>query len=234
MSRKFSHTVWILEDDPGCQFIYRECLDQKYELVIFESLEAFSNQIQKTRPDLLLVDLKLKDGNFLNYLRSDASHQIAQNDFIVISSSEDIEILRTCFEHGASDYLTKPFTRSELTVKIERLLSSSFHSESVQFDGLLLEPVKGLIKEGFKKEVQLTLKEMQLFSVLCQSKSTGITRDEVYRIVWKDLKISPKTFDVHLVHLRRKLAAFGVKVLYDPEEGYRLSREHRSTSHLSA
>ena len=65
---------------------------------------------------------------------------------------------------------------------------------------------------------------LQIFSLLFQAKGQPLSREEVKVKVWGDVNVSPKTFDVHLFHLRKKLRALGIEIRFNPLGGYFLSK----------
>jgi response regulator of citrate/malate metabolism len=66
--------------------------------------------VQSLRPDLLLLDLYLPDGNGLDLMRSLADLRLSpQPDFIVITAARDIDSVRRAMQLGAMYYLVKPF-----------------------------------------------------------------------------------------------------------------------------
>ncbi len=118
VSENASKKIWVLEDDPGCLFVYQDMLDQSYKTSYYDQLSSFSDALKNdsTRPDLIVADLTLKDGCFLNFLSSVEEKKLLNTPFIVVSASTDIDALRFCFDEGALDYLTKPFKKTEYIV----------------------------------------------------------------------------------------------------------------------
>ncbi len=105
--------LWVLEDDRGCQFVYEQTLDHRYQTRYFRSLQDFIQALKADgpKPALIIADLMLSDGNFLEFLTNSES-DILVIPFIIVSSVDDIDALRFCFKEGALDYLTKPFKKT--------------------------------------------------------------------------------------------------------------------------
>lgn len=207
-------TLWILEDDKGCRFVYEQTLDHRYKTIYFEHLDLFSEAIkevlngERERPSLIIADLMLNDGNFLTYLTS-AEEQISSLPFIVVSSIDDIDALRFCFKEGALDYLTKPFKKNELLVKIENVLAG-FRSPPTS-DG----PVDKTIVIDGVEITDLTAKQMQLLNLFMSSDDRTVTREDILDKIWSDTTVHPKTVDVHLYNLRRKIGGHGFIIRSD-------------------
>lgn len=209
-------TIWILEDDKGCQFVYEQTLDHRYDTRYFDRIDDFAvalkdvYQNDKTKlPKMIVADLMLSDGNFLTYL-TDSEKEIFDIPFIIVSSVDDIDALRFCFKEGALDYLTKPFKKNELLVKIENVLSGVNRPRPISEDGL----TKTLDLDG--QEVKgLTTKQMQLLSLFINSNDRSVTRHDILDKVWRDTSVHPKTVDVHLYNLRRKVHEYGYLIRSD-------------------
>lgn len=221
---KKTNVIWIVEDDPGAVFVYREVLEVRYIIVVFETLQAFREKIAEpgSGPDLIIADLRLGNENFLDVLHDEHDSRLLRFPFIIVSSLDDLDIFRTCFDDGALDYLTKPFTRNELIAKVERFLTEG-QKPLPQIEDAVLDPGTLTLKRGEKAFTHLTAKEVQLFCLLNRSKGMKVTRAQIQHEVWGDLHVTGKALDVHLFNLRRKLARLGISIKYTAEDGYSLS-----------
>jgi DNA-binding response OmpR family regulator len=222
-------TVWVVEDDPSAIFVYEDILKLRYQIRVFSELAPFIEAIKSKapRPDFLISDLRLGDESFLDFLTSVDSIDYLTCPFIIISNVDDLDILRLCFDEGAIDYLTKPFTKNELLVKIERLLKSKDSHTSGPIplgEGkIIFDPFNMSLKRFPNYTVYLTAKEMQLYSLInsATEKGDSISRNELIKELWGEVLVSSKSLDVHLYHLRKKLrvleiqlefGAFGYKI----------------------
>jgi DNA-binding response OmpR family regulator len=202
-------SLWLLEDDKGCQFVYEQTLDHRYTTRYFERLDDFVSALESTPkdelPQMIVADLMLGDGNFLNFLTNSKDSNILNIPFIIVSSIDDIDALRFCFKEGALDYLTKPFKKNELLVKIENVLSGGSRPRTVETGH------KSVNLDG--NDVQnLTAKQKQLLALFLESRDRSITRNDILEKVWGSTNVHPKTVDVHLYNLRRKLHSFGYMI----------------------
>ena len=203
--------IWILEDDKGCQFVYEQILKNNFETTYFENIKKFKESYKSkvedekdVKPDMIIADLMLNDGNFLNFLSNDFHGKLGHDvPFIVVSSDDDIESLRLCFKEGANDYITKPFKKNELLVKIETILKTRNRfgrtvRTQVEIDGVEIEG--------------LTTKQQKLLSLFLNNTERAATRDVIMEKVWGSTAVLPKTIDVHLYNLRRKLQPYGYMI----------------------
>lgn len=225
--------IWVIEDDTGLQFVYGEILGVRYDLEFFDTLAKFRERLKNRteNPDLMIVDLRLPDGSFLDLLVESESEHLLSMPFLIVSSVDDIDALRICFEEGAIDYISKPFGKSELLVKIERIfdrpkqhtappkVSTSSQRRSPEFR---LDPETLSVMMGTAQSTPLTSKEYQILSVLYAAPGNELPRDQIVERVWQKTKVTGKTLDVHLFNLRKKLAHIGVALVFQAPHSFRL------------
>jgi len=200
-------TVWVLEDDPLCNKIYDQVLSKEFNLVHMDTIAEFKEKITTKdieRPLIIIVDLILKDGNFLDFITYEKAI-LSKFDvpYIVVSGIDDIDILRFCFKEGTWDYLTKPFSKTELLAKIEIILRDSRKitkslKSSVVYNGLEIQ--------------NLTSKQSKLLNLFISSDDGVVNRDNIMTTVWGTTTVNPKTVDVHLYNLRRKIKDYGLVI----------------------
>ena len=216
--------LWIVEDDDALRDVYSEILSNLYQLTFFPTLGEFKTQSMKTKNacDLLIADLRLSDGNFLDFLSAPDAHLIVRSPFMVISSQDQLDTLRQCFNEGALDYLSKPFTAAELVVKVERLIGRTRpKKDGADSECIELDASKLRVKYG-TEAIRLTAKELQIFSLLHESQGSPVPRKRLQSEVWGEAKVSHKSLDVHIFHLRRKLGKLGLTIECDLSGGFRL------------
>lgn len=88
---KYSKSIWIVEDDPGSQFVYNEILGFRYRLQMFGNLQMFrdawKNEAQR-KPDLMIIDLHLPDDSFINFLQTDAGKEMTRSTPFIVGASD--------------------------------------------------------------------------------------------------------------------------------------------------
>ncbi len=205
--------IWILEDDKGCQFVYDQILKNDFTMTYFENIRKFQSHFEKyceeyteEAPVLIIADLMLNDGNFLSFLTNEFHGKLSASGipFIIVSSDDDIESLRLCFKEGANDYMTKPFKKNELLVKVETILRGR---KSIN------RAVRPQIAIDGQSITGLTSKQQKLLRLFIdENPERVIDRDLILDKVWGNTAVHPKTIDVHLYNLRRKLHPFGYMI----------------------
>jgi len=216
------HSLWIVEDDEGSCFVYDEVLSGDYELTFFNDLSSFENALIHADglPDLAIVDLQLPDGSFLSFIQrqTQAKDEKKLPPYIVVSSLDDVEALRTCYEKGALDYITKPFGRSVLTVKIYRLLSL----QGEELGGVRIDALQRTVRFSNSATSVMTSKEIQIMSLLSQAYDMTMSRNELVERIWGNLRVASKTLDVHLSNIRKKLTPLGADIRFVQPNAFKL------------
>lgn len=189
------------------QPIYHHIFEgDEFQLRFFKSFDEFRKayQSEKNHPDLIVADIMLEDGHFFKLLND--SDMTLNTPYMVISSSDDIETLRNAFEAGAIDYILKPFNQNEIRAKVERHLQNI--EERIQ------ETSKSL--EALNLDLGLfTNKEIKIIESFNMKEDKTLHRNEIVKIIWKNIAIHPNTLDVHIYNLRKKLKAYnyGIKAI---------------------
>lgn len=210
-------TLWIIEDDPGCRFVYSDVLATMYDLVFFDSLESFRQEwrdrLHEQTPRLLIADLRLVDGLFLDFLQDEASFSSVM-PFLVVSVLDDMAIFDQCRERGALDYLTKPFNRNELIFKV-RYNIEQHANKSANVNKLCdLDSIEMVARVDGVCSERLTLKEYQILAMFNERQDNQLTRDEILGALWSGFRVCPQTLNVHLKNLRQKIGPINLQIDY--------------------
>jgi DNA-binding response OmpR family regulator len=211
---KSNTAIWAIEDDPGMQLVIEEILAPVFQLRLFSKVDEFSAALDSAPEgsvDLVIADLMLPERSFLSLMQSRENQRLNDVPVIVVSSVQDIETLRFCFQFGVKDYITKPFPSSELIAKIERALGQA----SQQADSrIVLDSLSKTVLRMGKRSDSLTTREFDILSAIHGEQSQSISRKELLQKVWGATRLSAKALDVHLVNLRRKIQPLGLDVRF--------------------
>jgi two-component system phosphate regulon response regulator PhoB len=131
------------------------------------------------------------------------------------------------FELGADDYVTKPFSPRELTLRVRAVLrrkgSGPELAESLQHGSLRVDPERHrcFIHD---EEVELTAKEFDLLLRLMRRPGRVMTREQLLDEVWgSDITVTTRTIDTHMKRLREKLGDAAALIETVRGVGYRFA-----------
>lgn len=182
-----------------------------------------------TTPEILLVDSTLPDMTLGEVCRSIEAGSEAPPVPIVILSDRGEELDRVIgFELGASDYVLKPYSLRELSLRVAAILRRGRplpESSSVIDLGRLRIDRAAYRVWVDGREIELTLLELNLLVALHEGRSRVQTRAALLERVWGiDANITTRTVDTHVKRLRDKLGPLGGCVETVRGIGYRLGQ----------
>lgn len=211
---KSNAAIWAIEDDPGMQLVIEEILAPVFRLRLFSKVDDFRAALDDAPAgtvDLVIADLMLPERSFLSLMKSQESQRLHDVPVIVVSSVQDVETLRFCFQFGVKDYITKPFPSSELIAKVERALGPS--AAGVDARTVVDRLTKTVARLG-KRSDSLTTREFDILSAIHDAPNQSLSRKDLLQKVWGSARLSAKALDVHLVNLRRKIQPLGLDVRF--------------------
>lgn len=114
----------VADEDPTVLWLLRRALVDDFDVTVAENGQRAVELAGTNRPDLILLDLEMPvlDG-FGACRQIRAAFPRIPN--VIVSGNTDEESVRTAFEAGATDYLTKPFTTSQLRARLQACLLRS-------------------------------------------------------------------------------------------------------------
>jgi len=214
--------VLVIEDDPSVSAVVRDLLvAEEYNVQVAGDLASGLAQAVQFRPQLIILDLNLPDGDGLKLCASlKESTSTRDIEIFMLTSRGTAEDIVRGLEAGAEDYLAKPFHQREFLARVRKILRRSQAapaSEAIASGRLKLEPWLD------NKPIRLTLREYEILQVLMEREGDALTRDDILRAAWgPSISIVPKVVDIHIGHLRQKLGAEGKRLATVPQVGYKL------------
>lgn len=202
--------ILVLEDFKHLHDVYADALGDAYNLHFFEYVKDFKEKAASLSPDFVIYDLQLKEGFLFDLLKPG----FLGVPFMVVSSNDDEEIIKEAFGRGAVDFLVKPFSNSELKIKIERVLSkfnNNFDSMGIVCNNIPISLSSSLLSwKTFR--VDLTPKESLIMKCLLERFPENVTRDTLSQILWAGKSVGEKTVNTHLYNLRMKLTSTDISL----------------------
>lgn len=206
--------VLIVEDDSLIASSLERALDARgYCVSVARTVTEAIATLDEDRPDLVLLDLGLPDGDGKTVARHVAQRLPDTPVIVLTARNEEIDVVLG-LEAGAVDYVTKPFRLAELLARI---------SSHLRWRAALVSPDKGEAKDVIEVgdlrvdrparrvevsgvEVSLRPKEFDVLERLAVDAGTVVSREQLFDDVWdENWWGSTKTLDVHVNSIRRKL-----------------------------
>jgi DNA-binding NtrC family response regulator len=114
--------VWVVDDDEGVRDLLGLMLkDLGYGVELFSRGQDMLTRLDAQSPDLFIVDVRMPEMSGMDLTRA-ITEKDPQALVIILTGFPSIEDAVEAIQIGASDYLSKPFNKAQIQVRIERLL----------------------------------------------------------------------------------------------------------------
>lgn len=203
--------ILVVEDDRAILLGLKENLAYEGHSVL-ETLRGDEalDKLAATKPDLLILDIMLPGISGFEVCRRVRRTDRRLPILMLTARSEEVDKVMG-LDLGADDYLTKPFSVSELLARVRALLrraqsvDESPLPETLEFDDVRLDFVRYVAtRKG--EPVHLTVKEFALIRYLAAHEGAPIRRDILLDRIWgEDVYPTNRTVDTHILSLRNKL-----------------------------
>ena len=223
------HRVLIVEDEQDIAGLIKHTLERggETDAQIVGSGDAALKAVTDHVPDLIILDLNIPAVGGLEVcriLRSRADVPHVPIIMLTARTSEDDRV--TGLEHGADDYVTKPFSLRELTARVRAALRRGPAGEAKRqgsYQGARLNAdfeAVAIAVDG--APVRLPRREFELLQYLVQNKNRVVSRDRLLERVWGyERLVETRSVDVHVGRLRSKLRTAGHQIETVVGLGYR-------------
>lgn len=178
-------------------------------------------------PDLVILDLMLPKLNGMEVCKLLKQTPVTAAIPIIMLTAKSDEIDRVLgFELGADDYVTKPFSPRELSLRVRALLRRRLPEagkpEYFKNGELTLDLDRHEVKIGAERLV-LSATEFKLLSILMARKGRVLSRERLLNEVWGyETDIATRTVDTHIRRLRKKMTDPNIYIETMRGVGYRM------------
>ena len=219
----------IVDDDAFLRTTLKEQFAAEGFDDVFEAetlIETF-REIDLRKPDLIILDIRLPDGNGIEICRKLRERGFAKPIIMLTGQNAEQDIIAS-LEAGANDYVIKPMRLGELLARVRSQLWQDKASDTARFSigGLNFLPANKLLKSADEtRKVILTEKESTILKYLYRAHPNCVAKDELLAEVWGFQKgLSTHTVETHIYRLRQKVKRLTKKnIIMTGIEGYSLS-----------
>ena len=233
-----SLTVLVIDDEPQIRRIVRTALQGPTTRVVEAKDGGSALDLAATeRPQLVVLDLGLPDMSGVAVCA--ALREWTRAPILVLSARHSDAEKVALLDAGADDYVTKPFSTTELQARVRALLRRTARSETADADtriesgDLVIDLVaRTLTVRG--EYVHVTRTEWEVLRALATQGGRTLTHQQLFRQVWSGRTYgdAQQYLRVQVAHLRRKIEADVVRPRYivtEPGVGYRFNLVERTS-----
>ena len=208
--------ILIIEDEKNlARFVELELQHENYETVVENNGRKGLDDALSQDFDAILLDLMLPDLNGLEIARR--VRQVKTTPIIMMTARDSVIDRVSGLDHGADDYIVKPFAIEELLarlravlrrVKIEKDASKVTVAKQkiVKFKDLTIETANRIVHRGDGKAIDLTKREYNLLMTLIENKNNVVSRDQLLNKIWgPESNIETNVVEVYVRYLRNKI-----------------------------
>ena len=204
--------ILIVEDEESIAELEKDYLELSgFKVEIENNGEVGLNRALSEEFDMYILDLMLPDVDGFEICRS--IRETKNTPILMISAKkDDIDKIRG-LGLGADDYMTKPFSPSEMVARVkahlaryERLIGSGQQeNDIIEIRGLKIDKTARRVWVN-NEEKQFTTKEFDLLTFLAENPNRVFTKEELFREIWDMESIGDiATVTVHIKKIREKI-----------------------------
>ncbi len=199
--------VLVVEDEPDIALgLQLDLQDEGHHVEIAVDGHEASRRGREAGWDVILLDvmLPLKDG--FEVCRELRRARVRTPIMMLTAKAQDAEKVMG-LDMGADDYVTKPFSPRELRARVRALLRRAQPAEpgTVHRVGdCEIDFARAEVRRGGQAE-DLTAIELKMLEVFLRQPGRVITRAQIIDEVWRDVAVTDRVVDTHIVKLRRRL-----------------------------
>lgn len=204
--------ILIIEDEENlAHFVELELKHEGYETYACESGRTGLEVALSEEWDAILLDLMLPDLNGLEVCRR--VRQVKNTPIIMMTARDSVIDRVSGLDHGADDYVIKPFAIEELLARLRAVLrrvdlESEYNSSkqtTVSYRDLVIEKENRVVRRG-DEIIELTKREYELLLTLMENVNVVLARDVLLKEVWGyESRIETNVVDVYIRYLRNKI-----------------------------
>lgn len=204
--------ILLVEDDMEISTMLKNFLmTENYEVVTASDGESACEKFFSDDFDLVLLDLMIPKRNGMEVMRKIRESNTVP--IIILSAKDTDSDITLGLGLGADDYITKPFSVTEVLARIKanirrttQYAAGAFLQQPVLTKGSLTMDLNDYCVKKDGKEIELTAKEFEILKLLLQNPKRVYTKKQIYSLVWNDVYMGDENaVNVHISRLRTKI-----------------------------
>ena len=218
--------IYIVEDDDNIRQMEAYALQSSgFQVMEFSSGSDMLAQCRRKTPDVILLDIMLPGLDGLTILKMVKNDPALRRAGVIMVTAKSTELDAVVgLDHGADDYIAKPFGIMELISRVKALTRrlANDRPQALTIDELTLDDERHIVTSN-GKECLLTFKEYELLKYLMLNRGIVLSRDRLMDVVWgTDYEGGSRTVDMHVKTLRQKLGDSGAHIKTVRSVGYKI------------
>ena len=207
--------ILLVEDDKEIAEAIKDILENNYIVDIAGSKKTAMELINKGH-DLTILDISLPDGESFEF-----SHLI-KTPIIYLTVKDDEETIVKCLSSG-DEYISKPFKRKELIIRIEKILQRN-SSSTIKYKDLIINLDNYKVFKN-NQEINVTTLDFKIIELLFQNTGRYITKDRIAELIYDSTGnfVEENTINVYIKRVRDKLNGEYIKTI--KKVGYIVEKE---------
>ena len=204
--------ILIIEDEKNlARFVELELQHEGYDTFACKNgREGLEVALEKDW-DAILLDLMLPELNGLEVCRR--VRQVKNTPIIMMTARDSVIDRVSGLDHGADDYIVKPFAIEELLARLRAVLrrvdleseQNASKQTTVTYRDLTIEKENRVVRRG-DEIIELTKREYELLLALMENVNVVLARDVLLKKVWGyETQIETNVVDVYIRYLRNKI-----------------------------
>ena len=217
-------SILIVEDDSDIRDILKTyLLVEHYDIAEAQNLHEMSIELEKKKPDIVLLDIMLPDGDSIDEIPFIRSRYPSVGIIVISARGTDRDKIFG-IDSGADDYISKPFNPREVVSRVRALLKRLSHDDKTMvFDTLSINPENYEVSMN-EENLDLTVKEFEILHLLASHPKKVFSRSELIDRIWYDDDyISDRVIDVHISAIRNKIGKDWIKTIRNA--GYKFNKK---------
>ncbi len=200
--------ILIIEDEENIRTGLKDLLESDhYQVSVAEDGRKGLSLALSNEADLVILDIMLPHLDGFEILKSMRDANLITPVILLSAKTQELDRVLG-FRLGADDYVTKPFSSSELLMRIKARLKNRQEEapNSFRCGELMLDMVASKLCIG-DNEISATIKEKEILYYLIQNAGKAVTRQQILQEVWGPdaSSVTSRTIDTHILTLRKKI-----------------------------